>query len=236
MLIELSILLAVNSCQPHSSTADSFTICAEKFEQSSSQATTQSGSGAPKAKPMRLCSYYVNNSIDVPTDGVITAWIPVGARSCIGDVSPETQATAKTTTIQSASASAIRDSLTGFSNRPFASWSPGGELEIFEFGQFSVAVNNRTTSGKLLGQAAQIRFTAISTSWQFSDSVSISGPSVSKAFQTVGSFSAVAKVDYRVDYQFAGQSWVISAATTTLSSNQLEVEVIEPPRRSLLIL
>lgn len=183
---------------------------------------------------MRLCSYYLNSSIDVPTDGVITAWIPVGARSCIGDAPPEAQATAKTTTIQSASA--IRDSLTGFSNRPFASWSPGGELEIFEFGQFSVAVNNRTTSGQLLGQAAQIRFTAISSSWQFSDSVAISGSSVSKAFQTVGSFSAVAKVDYRVDYQFAGQSWVISAASITLSSNQLEIEVIEPPRRTLLIL
>ena len=236
MLIELSILLAVNSCQPHSSTADSFTICAEKIEQSSSQTSAKPGSGAPKAKPMRLCSYYLNSSIDVPTGGIITAWIPVGARSCIGDVPPEPRAAATPKTIQSASESAIRDSLTGFSNRPFASWSPGGEIEIFEFGQFSVAVNNRTTSGQLLGEAAQIRFTAISTSWQFSDSVSMSGSTVSREFQTVGSFWAVAKVDYRVDYQFSGQSWVIGAANVTLSSNQLEIEVIEPPRRSLLIL
>jgi hypothetical protein len=57
-----------------------------------------------------------------------------------------------------------------------------------------------------------------------------------KSFQSVGSFLAVAKVAYRVDYQMLGQNWVLNAATVSLSSNQLEIEVTEPPRRTLLIL
>jgi hypothetical protein len=234
MLVELSILLAASTCQPHSSTADSFTICAEKVEQSSSQTNSNTRGNAPRAKPMRLCSYYLNNSIDSPTEGVITAWIPVGARSCIGDVPPEPEVKSKTSVIEDSSS--LRDSLTGFSNRPYASWSPGDELEIFESGQFNVDVNNRTTTGHLLGQTAQIRFTANSTFWQFSDATTLSGRSVSKSFHNVGSFFAVAKVSYRVDYRMLGQNWVINATTVSLSSNQLEIEVTEPPRRTLLIL
>lgn len=183
---------------------------------------------------MRLCSYYLNNSIDSPTEGIITAWVPVGARSCIGDAPPEPQVAAKASVVQSSSE--LRDSLTSFSNRPFASWTPGEKLEIFEFGQFSVQVNNRTTTGQLLAQTAKIRFTAGSMTWQFSDSTTASGSSVSKSFQTVGAFFALAKVAYRVDYQMLGRDWVLNAATVTLSSNQLEIEVTEPPRRTLLVL
>jgi len=234
MLIELSILFAASSCQPHSSTADSFTICAEKVERSSSQTSASTTGEVPEAKPMRLCSYYLNNSINSPTEGVITAWVPVGARSCIGDALPEPEVRSKTIVVESFSG--LRDSLTSFSNRPFASWVPGDELEIFEFGQFSVEVNNRTTTGHLLGQTAQIRFTANSISWHFSDSFIRSGRSVSKSFETVGSFFAVAKVTYRVDYRMLGRNWVTNAATISLSSNQLEIKVTEPPRRTLLIL
>ena len=234
MLIEFAILLAANNCQPHSSSADSFTICAEKVEQSSSRTGSRTVGTAPKAKPMRLCSYYLNNSIDSPTEGIITAWVPVGARSCIGDALPEPQVAAKASVVQSSSE--LRESLTSFSNRPFASWTPGEKLEIFEFGQFSVQVNNRTTTGLLLGQTAKIRFTAGSMTWQFSDSTTASGSSVSKSFQTVGAFFALAKVAYRVDYQMLGRDWVLNAATVTLSSNQLEIEVTEPPRRTLLVL
>ena len=234
MLIEFAILLAANNCQPHSSSADSFTICAEKVEQSSSRTGSRTVGTAPKAKPMRLCSYYLNNSIDSPTEGIITAWVPVGARSCIGDALPEPQVAAKASVVQSSSE--LRESLTSFSNRPFASWTPGEKLEIFEFGQFSVQVNNRTTTGQLLAQTAKIRFTAGSMTWQFSDSTTASGSSVSKSFQTVGAFFALAKVAYRVDYQMLGRDWVLNAATVTLSSNQLEIEVTEPPRRTLLVL
>jgi len=234
MLVELSFLLAVNSCEPVGSTADSFTICAERVERSSSQSSIKAGTTVPKATPMRLCSYFLNSSIDVPTFGVITAWIPVGARSCIGDIPPEPPVASKSSSSQSVNS--IKESLTGFSNRPVAYWDPGGQLEVTESGQFNVTVNNRTTTGQLLGQTAQIRFSATSTSWQFSDSVTLSGSSVSRVFEEVGLFLATAKVNYQVDYRFAGQAWVIGATVITLSSNELEIEVIEPPRRTLLIL
>lgn len=101
--MELAVWLATSSCQPHSHTADSFTICAEKVEQSYSQTSSSTIGSAPKAKPMRLCSYYLNNSIDSPTEGIITAWVPVGARSCIGDAPPEPQVAAKASVVQSSS-------------------------------------------------------------------------------------------------------------------------------------
>jgi hypothetical protein len=42
-------------------------------------------------------------------------------------------------------------------------------------------------------------------------------------------------VSYRVDYQISGSDWVIGASSIVLESNELEIEVIEPPRRTLLV-
>ena len=100
---------------------------------------------------------------------------------------------------------------------------------------FQVAVNNRTTTGTLLGTSAQIRFTAVSVTWNFSDGGVLSGSGVSRSFSVVDTYAAVASVSYRVDYQISGSDWVIGASSIVLESNELEIEVIEPPRRTLLV-
>ncbi len=233
MLIEAILIAAVASCGPNVSTANSYTICAEKKQQEVDSTAGKTGVYKPKPKPMRLCRYYVNNSIDVPTAGIISAWVPVGSRSCIGDSPPEPKVAAapksNTKTVSSA------ETLTAYANRPFAYWSPGGELEVFQAGAFGVASNNRITSGQLFGQPAKIRFTSKSAVWQFSDGSQLSGVTVSKSFDSVGQYFASATVAYRVDYQVNDESWVIGATTIWLESNQLRIEVIEPPRRTLLV-
>lgn len=231
MILDLALLLAVSSCNPGSSTPDSYTICAEKSESSSSRSSSNKPY-QPKAVPMRLCSYYVNNTIDQPTQSVINSWVPVGSRPCIGDLpAPEVEPVAKSIT----KSQITRDTLTGYSNTPVASWSPGGELVILDPAEFFVAVNNRTTTGTLLGSSAQIRFTANSVQWSFSDAQTKTGVRVSRSFQAVGGYQAVATVQYRVDYRISGGSWVMGASTVSLKSNVLQVEVVEPPMRTLLV-
>lgn len=233
MLIEAMLIAATASCGPNVTTADSYTICAEKKQQEATSTARKSGVYTPEPKPMRLCRYYVNNTIDIPTAGIISAWVPVGSRSCIGDAPPEPKvAAAPKTAVQTISTA---ETLTAYANRPFAYWSPGGELEIFQAGSFGVAVNNRITSGQLFGSPAQIRFTASAATWKFSDGNQLSGTAVSRSFESVGEYFASATVAYRVDYQITGDNWVIGATTISLESNKLRIEVIEPPRRTLLV-
>ena len=231
MLMVAAVLMSISSCDLGTSTADSYTICAEKTTTTKQQSGSAT-SPAPKAKPMRLCSYYVNNTIDEPTQTIINAWVPVGSRLCIGDEPPEPAAAGNRTAVSNL---VTRDTLTGYSNAPIASWSPGGQLVMMDPATFQVAVNNRTTTGTLLGTSAQIRFTAVSVTWNFSDGGVLSGSGVSRSFSVVDTYAAVASVSYRVDYQISGSDWVIGASSIVLESNELEIEVIEPPRRSLLV-
>ena len=105
MLIELSmILMGVTSCDVSraalgaceidctSAAAGSFTVCASQGQSSVGQVPTSSGGSSSKSKPkpQRSCQYYVNGTIDVPTIGIITAWVDVGSRLCIGDPVPAT--------------------------------------------------------------------------------------------------------------------------------------------------
>ena len=232
MLIAAIFIAAATSCGPNITTADSYTICAEKKQEQASS-SAKSGTYTPKPKPMRLCRYYVNNSIDIPTAGIISAWVPVGSRDCIGDVAPEPKVT--TVTKPEVKTVSTAETLTAFAYRPIASWSPGSEIEIYQDGLFSVAVNNRIANGQLFGEPAKIRFTATSSSWQFSDGVDFAGSTLARSFADAGEYSATATVTYRVDYQMSSSDWVVGAATILMESNQLEITVIELPRRSLLV-
>ena len=178
--------------------------------------------------PMRLCEYYVNGTIDEPTIGRITAWVPVGSRLCIGDEIPEP--TPPRTTSDD-----LSDAFIAFSSRPWASWEPGGELEVEVQAGFTVIADPDSSTGSLLGRAATIRFVPTGAQWSFSDGATMTGFAVSKAFEQSGDHTAIANVSYRIDYRYGGSDWVVGASAGQLSSNRLELQVVEIPRRTLLI-
>lgn len=233
MLVELAILAASCSatgaalgvCSSECPTAQGagYTICSERETNKQVSQKTQ----APK--PKRLCSYYVNGSIDVPTISTITAWVEVGSRSCIGDPPPvEYKPVVRTIAEQ------VKDAFTAYATAPFAYLSPNRQVEITEPVNFGVNVGGGTHGGTLFGSAAEIRFIATGVSWSFSDGQSGSGRFVSVAFLDPQVITARAQVSYRIDYRYPGQGWVIGASRASLGTNSLSLEVIDPPRRTLL--
>jgi len=234
MLVELAILLASCSASGASlgvcksecpiSQGASYTICAEKETTKSTPSTS-----LPAPKPMRLCSYYVNGTIDIPTVSVITAWVEVGSRPCIGDPPrPEIKPRVRTITEE------LTDQFTAYATAPFAYLSPSGEVEIGESVNFGVNLGGGTHGGLLFGSVAEIRFVATEVSWFFSDGQVLAGRFVSASFGNPQQITARANVGYRIDYRYPASSWVLGAANASLDSNQLNLRVIDPPRRSLL--
>lgn len=212
----------------NSSGGASYTICAIERETSS---VPQPGSAitTPQPKPQRLCSYYVNGTIDVPTSSVITAWIDIGSRLCIGDLPPEQREVAPIVSVSEA-----LNSFTAFATKPFAYFTPVREIEVDEPVNFGVNLGGGTHSGSLFGRSAEIRFYPSSVSWKFSDGRQIQGRFVSATFEEPDMVFATATVWYRIDYRYPGQTWVLGASSTSLVSNQIALEIIDPPRRSLL--
>ena len=234
MLIELALYLSCNATGAAlggcgqgcpSQTQGSYSICQEKEVVTKKPGT----STALKPKPKRLCSYYVNGTIDIPTSSIITAWVEVGSRLCIGDPVPE-PVVAKPRTI----ADEVSDVFTAHAIRPFAYMNSSGEVEIGEPVGFSVNPGGGNHAGSLFGKSAEIRFWPVAVSWQFSDGQQAQGPQATVSFAEPQLIRATASVEYRIDYRYPAQSWVIGAASSSLTSNQLSLSVIDPPRRSLL--
>ena len=219
-------LFLLGSCD--SGTPGQFSLCAETGNQTQVPGT---GAGNVTAKPLRLCSYHVNGTIDVPTDTVITAWVEVGSRLCIGDVIPDfTPATpARTITDE------LADQFNAFSDRPYAWWDPGDEVELEDPASFHLSRSDLQISGELLGEAATIRFRAVSARWQFSDSATGAGFRFTRSFAEVGNYRARGFVKYEVDYQIASGEWVQNATSWELAADVILVPVVEYPRRTLLV-
>lgn len=216
--------LGVCGCGGTVGTELQYQICAEE---KINQRANQQAPAAPK--PTRVCRFYTNGTIDVPTLTVIEIEIEVGERLCIGDEIPITEA--KPRSIESE----LQEVLTARSGIPFASFSPGGEVEIEIPVEFKVEYQGKSVTGQLLGREASIRFTPISYRWQFSDGQSDSGSLVEKHFLDPGEINARAFVRILVDYRFDGQEWVDGAFSGEVASNELKIRVIEIPRRTLLV-
>jgi hypothetical protein len=204
-----------------SNTPGSFSLC-------DSQTTERTeSSGAINAKPKRLCTFYANGTIDIPTMTVISAWIDIGSRLCIGDPIPE-PAPPRTITEE------LSDIFTANLDRPAARLLSRQRPETYESVVFEVDADSKTVAGKLLGDPATIRFRPVATMWVFSDGDSARGNNVSKFFSQQGTVWGKARVTYEVDYNRFG-SWVMDAASWTLTSNTVDLQVFDPPRKTLLV-
>jgi hypothetical protein len=220
---------ALGQCGCDSNQAGQFTLCASN--QTQSQIPGSTNVLQPQPKPLRLCSYYANGTIDVPTISVITAWVEVGSRVCIGDEVSEGSYFVPARTIDDD----LSDSVTAVGDRPTAWWEPGDEVEFEEPATFRISSNSLHFSADLLDQAAQIRFTATSARWQFSDGGDGAGFAFTRSFENLGAYWAQGYVEYRVDYKIGSSSWVLGATSWELPANQLQVPVVEYPRRTLLV-
>ena len=241
------ILMGVTSCDVSraalgaceidctSAAAGSFTVCASQGQSSVGQVPSSSGGSSSKSKPkpQRSCQYYVNGTIDVPTIGIITAWVDVGSRLCIGDPVPAT--TSPIDTKPKSVETQIQEQFTAVSKAPYAWWNPGDSVEMGEPASFHVTAGAVVENGRLFDQSALIRFRPVDFRWAFSDRYQGSGKFFVRAFEVVGIYQATAIVDYQVDYKIGSGSWNSNAASWSLESNQLSVVVIDPPRRTLLV-
>lgn len=216
------------SCDCENSTPGEFSVCAEE-----SSGGGSSGSVGTGGAGMRECRYFANGTIDVPTMTIITAWVPVGSRPCIGDEIPEPSSSSASWSSQAEIE--LRDKFTALAQKPIASWEPGGELEIQDPIWLRVQAETAVVSGTLLGRTAQIRFRPVASRWEISDGSDLYGFHKSHSFDAPGTYFVRAFVKYEVDYKHASASWVFGAAQWELSSNKLSIVVIERERRTLLV-
>ncbi len=222
-----SCSIAVN-CDCTSLNPGEFSLCDEDSADSS-----DGGSLNPGQPAMRECRYFANGTIDVPTMTVITAWVPVGSRPCIGDEVPKPNDASDAW--QAKTELELKDKFTAFASRPLAWYSPGGEIEIQDPVEFSVDVDTEVTSGLLLGKTAQIRFRPVAARWELSNNQSLFGFIKTHRFDQIGGYTARAFVKYEVDYKYQSSTWVFAAASWELPSNKLTLSVIERERRTLLV-
>jgi hypothetical protein len=220
--------LAADSCDCENSTPGQFSVCAED-----SVAGGGSGSVGTGGAGIRECKYFANGTIDVPTMTVITAWVPIGSRPCIGDeiADPNSSPGSWSSQVEIE----LRGKFTALATRPISSWAPGGEVEIQEPIELRVDSETELFSGTLLGRSAQIRFRPVSTRWEISDGSELYGFRKYHSFNAAGSYFAKAFVKYEVDYRHFDSNWVFSAARWELSANKLAIVVIERERRTLLV-
>ena len=206
---------------PGGSSAGSFTICESKSQKKSTSTT-------PKPNPQRLCKYYVNGTIDVPTLTIISAWVDVGSRLCIGDPIPEPAPVVKTVREE------LEDAFSARLANPKAWLTSRARPEPQEPVGFEVESFQVTVNGSLFGDPATIRFRPVSFSWTFSDGSKSSGDSVTKVFSQPGKAWGKVSVRYEVDYRKTG-AWTLDAASWSLTSNTVNLEVFDPPRKTLLV-
>lgn len=206
---------------PGASSAGSFSICESKSQKKSSSTT-------PKPNPQRLCQYYVNGTIDIPTLTIISAWVDVGSRLCIGDPIPEPAPVVKTVREE------LEDVFSARLANPKAWLNSKVRPEPLEPVGFEVESFQVTVNGSLFGDPATIRFRPVSFSWSFSDGTKASGASVVKTFTKEGKAWGKVSVRYEVDYRKTG-AWTMDAASWSLTSNTVNLEVFDPPRKTLLV-
>lgn len=92
--------------------------------------------------------------------------------------------------------------------------------------EFVVDSTTHFRRARILGHSARVRFRPIEFIWSFSDSIKLTGASVSRSFANEGTYPAVAAVRFEVSYRFdAGAAWVVDPGRIVLVSNPVAVLV-----------
>jgi hypothetical protein len=117
-------------------------------------------------------------------------------------------------------------------------WTVAGAETNF----MAISAEERTQSGTLLGQPVTVRFAPVAYRWAYGDggkrTTAVPGMSwqasalppfaatpTSHVFANRGSYAATVTVDFRAQYEFAGQGWRSIAGTLPLTSNPVTVTV-----------
>ena len=126
---------------------------------------------------------------------------------------------------------------------PRASVLPGTSLAPGQTASFSVGLGVRFGTATLFSNLVTVRFTPVNYFWSFGDGASTASVAVGAAGSTAGSgvavggvgtaqhsyaqgtYTAVAQVEYRVDYRVKGGSWLRDPDTIWLNSNGLNLTV-----------
>lgn len=209
-----------SQCDSAALATGEFSLCAKKQETKTSAASSPA--------PMRECKYYVNGTIDVPTQTVITAWVEVGSRLCIGDKPVESKPAYRSVTEQ------LDDIFSAKAQPPVAYRESSENPEPFEAVHFYAESSDQRQTGSLFGEPAQIRFRPVGYRWEYSDGATGFGRSNTRSFDGEGNHSAQVFVRFEVDYETGGV-WHHNAAQFTLGSNLLSIRIVDPPRRTLLV-
>jgi hypothetical protein len=114
-----------------------------------------------------------------------------------------------------------------FSPNPLvASVFPAKVLRIGQLAKFSSNPSAHFGSAIVLGRQAEVHFVPTSSSWKFSDGVSLPGVDTQRAFKSAGKYQIQASVNYQVSYRLLGESaWQAVEGTLLIESNSLEVLV-----------
>jgi hypothetical protein len=111
-------------------------------------------------------------------------------------------------------------------NALVASVFPTKILSIGQAAKFSSNPSSHFGSAIVLGRQAEVHFVPESSSWKFSDEVSLVGVDTQRAFKLAGKYQIQAFVEYQVSYRLLGESaWQAVEGTLLIGSNTLEVSV-----------
>jgi hypothetical protein len=107
-----------------------------------------------------------------------------------------------------------------------ASVFPAKVLSIGQVAKFSSNPSSHFGSAIVLGRQAEVHFVPASSSWRFSDGLSLAGVDTQRAFKSAGKYQIQAFVEYQVSYRLLGESaWQVVEGTLSIGSNTLEVAV-----------
>lgn len=156
---------------------------------------------------------------------------------------PQTQAVASparsSATSSTSQTRSEQQTLAGFA--PSVDLALSGVARVGSELEFVASTKIAQESGQLFGTAAIIRFTPVSATISFGDGQLAEASAIAGGFESAhsyrapGRYLAQALVRFRVDYRLGGNSWVVGAAEVVVGSNSLNVDVLQPPRRTLLV-